>query len=315
MKGGGRWFWLRILLSVAALGLVLAWLRQDLDAAWHLIRHASWWLVGTGAGLYLCAVVLISERFRHVLAAYGVHLPLRDATRVSMIGLFFNNFLPSSIGGDVMKAHCAGRLSRRGAESYLAVLADRLLGLIAMAALATLVILSYRGLHLHRGVLLAGAVGLAGATWALWHLPRLLAAASERWRWLLRRLPAVQRLPALMRSASFTTGRVATVLLLSMVIQLLSILAVFVLARGLALAVPLGLLILIMPLIWLVSLLPSLNGLGLREGAFVYFLGHLAGHDGAFALSMLWLAVMTAVSLLGGLAYLTSHMAEGEPRP
>ena len=308
---GGRWWWLRVLLSVAALGLVIAWLRHDVDAAWHLIRHASWWMVVAAVGLYLCAILLISERFRRVLAAYGVRISLAAATRLSMIGLFFNNFLPSSIGGDVMKAHCAGRVSRRRAESYLAVLADRLLGLMTMAALGGLTILAYQGLELDRRVLMLGVIGVSGGAVALWHAPRLLALMSGRWAWL-NRLPLVQRLPALTRSSSFTTGRLATVLLLSVAVQVLSILAVFVLARGLALSIPLGLLALIMPIIWLVSLLPSLNGLGLREGAFVYFLGHLAGRDGAFALSMLWLAVITAVSLLGALAYLASHTTEGE---
>lgn len=299
-------FWsLRFLCSAAALGLVVAWLRHDLDTAWHLIRHASWWLVAAAVGLYLGAILLISERFRHVLAAYGVRISLALAARLSMIGLFFNNFLPTGIGGDLMKAHCAGSVSRRRTEAYLAVLADRLIGLMTMAGLGALTILAYRGLDLDRRLLLLGVVGISGGAWALWHTPRLLAAVSRRWAWLSR-LPALQRLPELARSSSFTRGRIAIVLLLSLAVQVLSILAVFVLAKGLALPIPLGLLLLVMPIIWLVSLLPSLNGLGIREGAFVYFLGRLAGRDGAFALSMLWLAVITAVSLLGALAYCSS---------
>ena len=60
-------------------------------------------------------------------------------------------------------------------------------------------------------------------------------------------------------------------------------------------------LFLIVPLVWAISMLPSLNGLGVREGAFVYFLKGDIGADAAFAVSILWLGVIIIYSIIGGI--------------
>ena len=52
------------------------------------------------------------------------------------------------------------------------------------------------------------------------------------------------------------------------------------------------------------GMLPSINGLGVREGAYVLLLGGIVGKEKAFALSILWLAVVMSLSLLGGLIYM-----------
>ncbi len=63
-------------------------------------------------------------------------------------------------------------------------------------------------------------------------------------------------------------------------------------------------LFLVMPIVTVASMLPSLNGLGIREGAYVYFLGGIVGHEQALAISLLWLALFLGVRLSGGLVYL-----------
>jgi uncharacterized protein (TIRG00374 family) len=60
------------------------------------------------------------------------------------------------------------------------------------------------------------------------------------------------------------------------------------------------------PIICTMSLLPSINGLGLREGATVVFFGPLIGRENAFAVSILWLAVLFITSVIGALIYAIS---------
>ena len=307
MKRATLWLWGRILVSGTVLGLVLLWMRRDIGRAWHLFAHVSWWAVAAATGLYVLAVVLASERLRQILSAYGIRLSLAVTTRLSMIGLFFNNVLPTGLGGDVVKAHCASRLSRRSAESYVAVLVDRLVGLTTIVGLATLAAVLSRHVRLNRWALLCGVLGVLGGLWLAWqaasrYAPRAIDAAMRRWHGLARISPLV-RLAEALRARIFTTRRTLGVLGVSLALQLLIIVSVFVLARGLALPISLWQLLVVTPLIWSAAMVPSINGLGLREGAFVFFLGDSAGKDGAFALSMLWLAVITAVSLLGAPAY------------
>ncbi len=307
MKRATLWLWGRALLSGTALGLVLLWLRRDIGRAWHLIAHVSWWAVAAAAGLYVLAIVLASERFRRILSAYGIRLSLAVTTRLSMIGLFFNNVLPTGLGGDVVKAHYTSLLSSRSAESYVAVLIDRLVGLTTIVGLGTLAVVLSRDIHLNRWVLALGLLGVLAGTWLAWetlarYAPRAIEAMIRRWRWVEHITPLAHLAQALRRRV-FTAQRTIGVLGLSLALQLLIIVSVFVLARGLALPASLGQLLVVTPLIWSAAMVPSINGLGVREGAFIYFLGPRMGNDGAFALSMLWLAVITVVSLLGVPAY------------
>ncbi len=67
---------------------------------------------------------------------------------------------------------------------------------------------------------------------------------------------------------------------------------------------PLLKLFLLIPLVWVISMLPSLNGLGVREGAFVYFLKPDIDADRAFAISLLWLGIILVYSLVGGVLHM-----------
>ena len=58
-----------------------------------------------------------------------------------------------------------------------------------------------------------------------------------------------------------------------------------------------------MPIISILSLLPSINGLGLREGSTVVFFGPIIGKENAFAVSILWLFVLFVTSIIGGVIY------------
>jgi len=61
-----------------------------------------------------------------------------------------------------------------------------------------------------------------------------------------------------------------------------------------------------MPIVGMMSLLPSINGLGLREGSTVALFGPLIGVDKAFAVSILWLLILLCVSVMGGIIYALS---------
>ena len=60
------------------------------------------------------------------------------------------------------------------------------------------------------------------------------------------------------------------------------------------------------PLVSLMSMLPSLNGLGLREGSTVVLFGPLIGRENAFAVSILWILILLLSSVIGGFVYALS---------
>ena len=80
--------------------------------------------------------------------------------------------------------------------------------------------------------------------------------------------------------------------------------AVYLVIRSLGYHVSLKLVFLWMPIISTAAMAPSINGLGVREGAFVLFFQSAMGKQGAFALSILWFGINFCISLIGGVFYL-----------
>jgi uncharacterized protein (TIRG00374 family) len=91
---------------------------------------------------------------------------------------------------------------------------------------------------------------------------------------------------------------------LSVVGQSISIIVLYMLAVALGAQTKLYYFFLLVPVVHLVSMLPSLNGLGIREGAYIYFLKPYIGREYAAAIGILWLGLLLLLSLIGGIIYL-----------
>src|ERR1700683_2934928 len=148
----------------------LAWSLGPQDL-WHTLRlvHSAAFLGSlllVGLALFLCVV-----RWRIVLEAQGLHLPLGRVMRISFVAQFFNSFLLGSHGGDLIKAYYAARETHhKKTEAVTTVFVDRLVGLWAMLLFAGVMMApNYVMLRASRDVglpslfILAMLVGLSGA--------------------------------------------------------------------------------------------------------------------------------------------------------
>src|SRR5207249_5211049 len=87
-------------------------------------------------GLYLLAITAGAYKWGILLAAQGIRVPLYYLLRYTFVGLFFGNFLPSNVGGDVVRAYDLARFTERKAVSSASVVVDRLTGLMVFIASA-----------------------------------------------------------------------------------------------------------------------------------------------------------------------------------
>jgi len=106
--------------------------------------EARWgyWIVAVG--LFLLAIVSNAVKWRILLKAQGVDVPLRAVVNFTFVGQFFTNFLPSNVGGDVMRGWGLARYTDRNADAAVSVVVDRIMGLMAFmftAVVAALIIL------------------------------------------------------------------------------------------------------------------------------------------------------------------------------
>jgi hypothetical protein len=239
-----------------------------------------------------------------------IRIPLWRACAYYHIGLFFNNFLPANIGGDLARIADSSRHGGSTAGAVSAVLMDRLIGTMALAGLALFTTLPAVD-RFHLAVVYAAVVGFFVISllllWVVFH-PALLPALERR----LARVglgglsPHLDDLALRIEAYRDARGLLVRMLGLALLTQLSRIGVHVLVARALGIAVALQYFFLFVPLLAVIVSLPiSFNGLGVREGAGVVLFGLVGvGRASAFSMQFLTYLVAVAVSLLGGLAYL-----------
>ena len=127
------------------------------------LAGAQLWYIALALVLYLTAIVLNSIRWQLLLRAQGTPVPLGALLQYTFVGVFFNNFLPANVGGDVMRGYGLARYTDRGAEAAVSVVVDRVVGLIAFmisAVVAALIAIRTTGQENLRDFAVAAAITL-----------------------------------------------------------------------------------------------------------------------------------------------------------
>jgi uncharacterized protein (TIRG00374 family) len=257
--------------------------------------------------LFFAIHVASAMKWRLFLRLSGGELGIRDTLRCYFAGLFANNYLPSMIGGDVLRAALAMAVEPRGREIVVVGgVADRFgdlaaLGILAAAGLlATPAAMATRGAApvsgwLAIGVLFGGLLLLVAGVWLLLRTAARRRLPRRPRRVLLRMLRA---LSAWRKSAGMAVGGMASCLAIQASLILLNV----YLAGSIGMTMDLRLWLFLWPLTKIVAMLPvSMGGLGVREAAFAVLAQPFAIDPHlAVAQSLLWQSVLIAGGLLGG---------------
>ena len=296
---------LKVLISAVLIAIVVqAFDVRGIGAHFAKVDAVS---LGIAIGVALSMAPLHTLRWMAVLRTAGdTRLGFPAALQIVLIGHFFNQTLPSSVGGDAVRAWCAWRAGVRFATAAGTVIVDRGLTLVALLLLAAcgLPWLFERIADPVPRWALSSVVfaGLAGFTAfiALVDLPRFLT----RWR-VVR---AVLAVAALARRATFDPRAAITVIGLSAVSFIGFAYIVSRLAAAMQLPVTFADCVLLVPPVILVTIVPvSIAGWGVREGAMVVAFGFIGvPPSAAFAVSVLFGLTLAVASLPGSVLWLAS---------
>jgi hypothetical protein len=287
---------LRIAVSLALAVYILVDVdRGDLRRALSGVRPGLF----AGAVLtYVLGQVLSAYKWAVVGRSVGLDRTLAAYTRFYFIGMFFNLFGPSTIGGDLVRALYLGEGRRRGI-ALNSVLFDRASGLALLMALGAAALLLFPGygfpLPLMIGIVGGGAALLLG--W--WMCPRLVRLLPERNH--VRRQIETDLAP-FWRDRRLLVGVAA----LSLVFHLTQTVVQWILARAVGTTLPFSYCLIVYPVVSLMTALPvSVAGLGVREGGYLYFLTRIDIDDSiAVTMGLAWFAVTVLAGLVGGVLFL-----------
>lgn len=293
--------------GITLFGLVYVLLRFDAGAVADVVVGVDWGWLAVALLLLVLGLAVRAYRWLLLLRGLGVPVSLRRLTTIYFVGNFFNAFLPSGFGGDVMRVVEAAR-DVPVAVATGTVIVDRLTGLLMLFVMALLA-LPFRPpgfpplwLWAIAGVsaagLGAGAVLLDGRLirrFGGW-LPGKLSPVGDG--------PIAQVLAAVQGSG---WPAVRGALLVSLIFNLM--LVGWWAATGQALGLPLTLshYLLAAPIMSIALLLPSISGLGVREALApsLFAIGGVTPEE-AISLTFLVFVVTRVSSLMGGPVYLAS---------
>ena len=243
--------------------------------------------------LYLLGTLISSMRWR--LFVSSKDLKLGKFFSLYLLGTFFSTFLPGVVGGDAFKGYYLYKKTGKMAEAMASIFMERYLG---FAALLMVAFAAY----------LPGLRYLSG-TGLVWFLPALFlvflifSLLFFKFR-LGRRIKLMADFYGYF--GLYEKRAILKGILLSLVVQGISIVAVYVLSKGFGLGVSLPLFFVFVPLITIFSAVPlSISGLGIREASFVLLFGSVGvSPQTATALSFSLFLSMAAASLPGLYEYL-----------
>lgn len=297
-------FSVKLLLSIA----VLVYIARGLDLQ-RLRSH----LVSVDPFLFVVALALIffqtfvlNGRWELIMRALGVSLDWLAGWRILMISLWFNQVLPSSVGGDAVRMWLLRQRGVQWPEAVKGVAADRFTALIGLIALmvAGLPFLMSRvsdqaAILAIGGLTLAGVAGTA-VLLTLDRLPKRLIVHPA--------IASFVRFGVLVRFLLLKSERRALLFGSALLIHLATAAACYALARGVGAQLSVadaG--VLIPPVVLLTAVPISISGWGVREGAMVACLG-LAGvpSEEALSVSLLLGAISVIIGLIGGAIWLAS---------
>jgi len=301
----GRLFSFSIKFAVSA---VLLWLLArgiDLEAVGRQMAGADpLWLV---VAVILAAAVIPMAAIRWQLVTRAIREPVstRDAMSITTIGWFFNQTLPSTIGGDAVRVYLAYRTGITKTGAIHGILLDRLMGLFVVLALATIFLtplLSGLTVDFQKWFLTAFIVAGYGAYAVLFLISGRFAERLENIR--LGRL--VRALSHDARATLLTLSPGGVILVISVVLQIVQIASVYAIAVALGIEVSFAAIMIALPAVLLISSLPvSLAGWGVREQSMVLALGAMGvATTEALAISVVLGLSWIVIGLPGALVWL-----------
>lgn len=253
-------------------------------------------------GVYLASQILSSRRWAGLARAVQLNATDGRFLRLYFEGMFFSLCLPTSIGGDVVKAY---RLAPSMGQRVLAgctVLVDRLTGLGALLSLAAIALFVQ---WTRPELWLATSLGI-GVWCTVLITARVSFAALRRWSDSFPEEKLFGRVLQKLRPYDDKPGVIRKALHWSLIIQVANVLTVAWLGQSLGIDIPLQAYFIAVPVVALITALPlSINGLGIREGGLAIVLTNFGvSNEMGVTLGLMWFVVVMLSGLVGGVAYL-----------
>jgi len=300
-----------VLLRVTISALLLFFLFRQVDKKnlFAIIKHAHKPLLLLSFFILFFNYVFLLFRWQMLLKAAKVHLPLKRVIISSAGGHFFNLFLPSTIGGDLVRSIYLSLHTKKPREIVATVLLDRFSGYIGLVIVALLAVLLGWKLIQEKSILLCIAIitAICAALLLILFNPFIYVKINR-----LLHSPRAGRIRSYIRDLHremhiFRHHKDIMMdnLILSLLVQIIWPLVNYIIALSLGIKINIAYFFIFIPIVSAITMLPiSIGGLGLRDAMTIYFFTKAGmAKDLAFAMSLLSFSFLSIYGIIGGIIY------------
>jgi glycosyltransferase 2 family protein len=299
-----------IKVAITALFFFYIYNKTDIRQFVAIMRNARLNVLISGFILLWSAHFICIFRWRLLMRPLMPIPSVMNLFGIYCIGLFFNLTFPTVIGGDIVKVYYAGKPAKAYAESFASTFLDRDAGMLAMMIIACIAI-SFYPVHIS-GIPVSWIIWGVFALFILGNVAIFAPGIHRLLISLLHRahLPKIAAKIDMISGAFQIMGQHKSVLwgalIISFINQILVNSVTWIMALGLGIHIRPYYFLILVPVITLISMIPiSINGMGLRETAFLSLFGAIGVPNAScIALGLLSSIVLIVSSLPGGIVYL-----------
>ena len=298
---------LRFMVSFGLITIILYLFREQLPAVFQHLKSANPFYFLAAVIVFFLGLIGVAYRLRLVVMAQQTELSAGFAYYVNLIALFFNNVLPSSIGGEMVKAYYLYKNSSGKISAFSAVIVDRLFGIVTMILISISAILFW-GQAQSSPKILSSILFLTFFIVTFGVLIFNKKIADTLCQVHIPLVPSIllEKIREIYKAMHDYRGQKRIILrcvLLTLVGQGAFIITNYLLARSLSIDIPLGFFFFFVPILLVIGIAPSVNGIGVREATFMFYLTEFTSPEKALALSLLSTFFMIVIGIIGGIVF------------
>jgi uncharacterized protein (TIRG00374 family) len=301
-----------IKIAVSLIGLLALLLTQDLNKVVQLLAQMNWLPFLAALFLFLSGSLVRAYRWGSLVWALDVRASWWRLVELYFVGAFFSWFLPTGVGGDAVKMYELSRDDRKSAAAISSVLVDRFLGLFVLFAMALVALLIGYKLVSSQVQILIAVVFAGCLIGAALVLQRTWIEGWGRRLGLNRLLGRIKILKELYESVHlFGSAALSKATVASIVWNLLLILGYYLLGLAVNINLSQWYYFLFVPIISALLTIPSVGGLGVREGGTMVLFKQVGVQESqALALALAYDITLLITGLIGAAMYIGQAMRE-----
>jgi len=301
---------IRLLVSIGIIVYLIASQFKDFKTIAGTLKQISIPLIMLSAATHIYGIWITAFRWQTLLKTQGVRLSVAFLSGSTLVGMFFNNFLPTSIGGDVYRAYDVSKKADFPMSSSVSILVvERFTGIIASGVFAIAALfLGFTAVG-GKSIIIPIVIFVALSVLIFFIIlnPHMLGLdkLAKRFKFAAKILDKLQNVYKTFLSFKKFKTALSLTMFYSLTLQFNVILNYWLASKALGIELSLSSFIFIVPVVTIISMLPvSLGGIGVREGSLVFLMVSLgASSEKAAMASLLLLAMLIVIGIIGGIIY------------